>query len=162
MKNSFEIVNEAMRNQPVDLDQLCSDLNIKLSRLSLPDTMSGKIERKDDDSFEISVNSSHGPYRQRFTIAHEIGHFILHRHLMGTGIGDSIAYRADDSGLKNSNIKPLHEAEANRFAAALLLPKDLVIDRYNNVTRDVCELAEYFHVSQQAMTIRLRTFKLTV
>lgn len=160
IKNSFEIVNEAMKNQPVDLDQLCSELGIKLSRKRLPDTMSGKIERKDDNQFEITVNKTHGAYRQRFTIAHEIGHFILHRHLMGTGISDNTAYRSDDCEMGNSNIKASHEAEANRFAAALLLPKELVVDRFNNVTQDIAKLAQYFEVSQQAMKIRLKTFRL--
>ncbi|MBM6550696.1 ImmA/IrrE family metallo-endopeptidase [Marinomonas ostreistagni] len=160
MKNSFEIVNEAMRNQPVDLEQLCSDLGIKLTRKRLADNMSGKIERKEDNQFEITVNKTHGAYRQRFTIAHEIGHFILHRHLMGTGISDSVAYRSDNGELGNSKIKPSHEAEANRFAAALLLPKELVVERFKSVTQDISALAQYFEVSQQAMTIRLKTFKL--
>ncbi|RNF52953.1 ImmA/IrrE family metallo-endopeptidase [Marinomonas hwangdonensis] len=164
MKNSFEIVNEAMLSQPVDLDQLCSDLGIKLSRKRLPENMSGKIERKEENKFEITVNKKHGEYRQRFTIAHEIGHFILHRHLMGTGITDSIAYRTSDCENKNSNIKDSHEVEANRFAAALLLPKDQVIEKYNNLTGSVSykisELASYFEVSTTAMNIRLKTFRL--
>ncbi|MGR0277737.1 ImmA/IrrE family metallo-endopeptidase [Marinomonas dokdonensis] len=162
-KNSFEIVNEAMLSQPVDLDQLCSDLGIKLSRKRLAENISGMIERKEDNKFEITVNKKHGEYRQRFTIAHEIGHFILHRHLMGTGITDNVAYRTDGD-MKNSKIKPSHEAEANRFAASLLLPKEQVVDKFKEMTGSVdnkiSQLADYFEVSLTAMTIRLKTFRL--
>lgn len=160
IKNSFEIVNDAMQTQPVDLGQLCKDLGIKLTKARLAEDMSGKIERKEDNTFEITVNKKHAAYRQRFTIAHEIGHFILHRHLMGSGITDSVAYRTSGE-MKNEKIKPSHEAEANRFAASLLLPKDLVIAAHEKFAGNVSSLADYFKVSPSAMAIRLKTFNLT-
>lgn len=157
IKSSFEIVLEYMKaSMPVDLDKLCNDLGIDLSYVDMIDEISGEVECREDGSFAINVNKRHHPNRQRFTIAHELGHFIHHRSLIGDGIDDNKAYRSVDTGkYYNKNITPYHEREANRFAASLLMPKDKVIKcKKSNIS--TIKMAEHFKVSQAAMSYRLR------
>jgi Zn-dependent peptidase ImmA (M78 family) len=105
----------------------------------------------------IGVNTTHPENRQRFTVAHELGHMLLHadQPLLVDNDGLSlIGYRRD--GEKNDR-----EREANVFAAALLMPKawvdeavageEIAVDDDGRVTK----LAERFGVSQQAMMYRL-------
>jgi Zn-dependent peptidase ImmA (M78 family) len=102
----------------------------------------------------------HASVRQRFTIAHEIGHFYL-RHVGEIFVEEHVLNKRD--GRSSYAIDP-KEIEANNFAAALLMPAQMVgravIDRINknpsikleDLTDD---LAEKFHVSRQAMGYRL-------
>jgi Zn-dependent peptidase ImmA (M78 family) len=81
--------------------------------------------------------------RQRFTIAHEIGHLVLHR--------TSLAMRYD----YNFNEGP-EEAQANGYAAALLIPMWMLAEYAPTYDHKVAPLAELFDVSREAMNIRLR------
>lgn len=107
----------------------------------------------------IGVNASHAPTRQRFTIAHELGHLLLHESR--PMIVDTHLYRRDE--VSSMGTKP-EEREANGFAAELLMPAAFVedevrelVDQQPNVTarRLVEQLAKRFDVSPQAMEIRL-------
>lgn len=94
-------------------------------------------------------------------MAHEVGHYVLHasgseRRLF---IDKSVTvYRRDDASSAGNDRQ---EVEANRFAAALLMPKELVlreIERNDfdlDDEEDVAELAKRFNVSAAAMSIRL-------
>lgn len=106
----------------------------------------------------IGVNWDHHPNRQRFTIAHEIGHLILHQGETYVDKGYRFNFRGLESGSGTKN----EEIEANRFAAALLMPTRLLkaifqehaFDLTGN-DDDLRALAEKFGVSTQAMAIRL-------
>lgn len=92
----------------------------------------------------IEYNVSEAPVRQRFTVAHELGHFAL---------GHNDAPR--DSGNFQSSGDP-RERQANRFAAELLMPSSLVKQYYQNgVASSVEALANIFGVSKDAMGYRL-------
>ncbi len=103
----------------------------------------------------IGVNATQHLNRQRFTIAHELGHFFLHEfdgiHL------DKTFHRNGISSLGVSS----QEIEANTFAAELLMPdymvkRELLAIRGDLITDDaVSQLANHFGVSTQAMGIRL-------
>ena len=106
---------EAQKNIPVDIISLCKDLGLRVFRVqNWTQAMSGMI-RKDaeGETFSIYVNATHSNTRQRFTIAHELAHWILHRELIGDGVLDD--------GLYRSGLPVQIEVEANRFAADLLL-----------------------------------------
>ena len=111
--------------------------------------ISGLLRKSPDDpaSFHIYVNGDHHLNRRRFTIAHEIAHFVLHRDLIGDGIAEDALYR---SGLSNKV-----EAEANRFAAGILMPWHLLDPEIEKGITDIGELAGIFRVSRSAMSIRL-------
>jgi Zn-dependent peptidase ImmA (M78 family) len=121
---------------------------------------------RDKESDIIGVNSSHPSTRQRFTIAHEIGHFILHkRDTMRVDRLFTINFRNAVSATATSR----EEIEANAFAATILMPKKLVIETIGNMFKGTIDifsdseeldqladqLAKDFMVSKQAMLIRL-------
>jgi Zn-dependent peptidase ImmA (M78 family) len=99
----------------------------------------------------ILFNRFHSSVRQRFTIAHELGHHIL-KH--------GPRYRDTENSILNITGDPI-ETSANRFAAELLMPifsvSTLVVDQ--GVT-SLSELASSFEVSEQAMKFRLKNLGL--
>ncbi len=155
------IIEHYKSSTPVDLEELLGDLNITLERsYELHRDISGELEKREDGSFIIRVNASHAKTRQRFTIAHELGHYMLHRMLIGKGVDDNKAYRSESKGnFNNTNIKPRHETEANQFAASLLMPAGQVRAAYE-ANPSVFHLAQHFSVSEAAMSIRLRSLRL--
>lgn len=137
---------------PVQLIPLAKEFGLEVYRVpNWPNDLSGMI-RKDSEAggpsgFAIYVNASHAPVRRRFTIAHEIAHFVLHRDKIGDGIVDDALYR---SGLSSRQ-----EAEANRLAADILMPWHLINDAMRNGYNTIDGLAKLFDVSKSAMSIRL-------
>jgi Zn-dependent peptidase ImmA (M78 family) len=152
----LSIVNH-FRNRmpPVDVKGLAFALGLKVHEAFLSDNTSGMIEPF-ADSYKITVNSNHSHTRKRFTVAHEIGHFILHRHLIGDGIADDRIYRSTDAEkYHNTAIGPHEETQANRFAAALLMPHESIEKARAEGCTEPSELAVKFGVSEQAMCIQL-------
>lgn len=138
---------------PVDVFGVISDLGIPYSLKPMDQETSGWIERLPHGGYEIAINVGHHPNRRRFTAAHELGHYIYHRDLLGSGTADTRAYRSEDTRLPNSNITPSHERQANSFAANLLMPREALINVRPD--DDLTALAARFGVSAEAMRIRL-------
>lgn len=112
----------------------------------------------------ISYNAGHSQVRQRFTIAHEIGHFVLHaKDKVQSLFVDRSVFRRDEGSSTGSDTQ---EVDANRFAAALLMPNALVraeIERHQfdlDDEEDVGTLAKRFNVSTAAMSYRLTNLSL--
>jgi Zn-dependent peptidase ImmA (M78 family) len=105
------------------------------------------------------VNSSHPIQRQRFTIAHEIGHLLLHAdENLHVDRNFPIGLR---SGISSKSVDA-NEIEANQFAAALLMPADFIAEDIKpfigtDVMFAIRKLAQQYRVSEQAMSIRLST-----
>ena len=100
---------------PVRVGDIAVRLGIEVLSLTLSAEISGLIRKIDSGSYEIHVNNTDAPVRQRFTVCHEIAHYLLHRHLIDSeGITDNILYR--------SKLSSRQETEANRLGAAILLP----------------------------------------
>lgn len=149
-----EIVDEFLRDAPIRLSALASALGLRVISVSLPSGISGEIrpDPATQAGYSIRVNKNDPARRQRFTVAHEIGHYLLHRNEIGEGITDDVLYR--------SSLSDSREAQANRLAADLLMPSPLVeywTDKARNLTGDnfVSFLADKFNVSTAAMKIRL-------
>ena len=148
----MEIIRKHQKSAPVQTIPIAEALGLSCYRVSSwPDTTSGMIvrdeERGGDSGFAIYVNAKHSEVRRRFTIAHEIAHYVLHRDLIGNGITEDALYR---SGLSDAV-----EQEANGLAAEILMPRHLVRAWFDKGLRDPVELASMFEVSQQAMEFRL-------
>jgi Zn-dependent peptidase ImmA (M78 family) len=108
----------------------------------------------DFDEHHIAVNAAEPAKRQRFTIAHELGHAILHREIIRSAPNRYNALlRAPLGGVKD----PL-EQEANMFAAHLLVPRNM-LDRYVNVASDA-ELSTVFIVSEDVIRYRRQNERL--
>ena len=106
----------------MNVEALPSKLGIRLRMAYLGKEISGMLESI-DQGYLITINAADPPTRQRFTLAHEIGHYMLHRHLVGDDVPDDRAYRSPDAGkYHNTMIGPSEETEANKFVANLLWP----------------------------------------
>ena len=113
----------------------------------------GKIE-KQGDSFSISVPTNQSSARKNFTIAHELGHLFLH---MGYKI-DKELWESPENKVYNRSGDSEFELQANEFAAAFLMPKELykkVMDE-NTVgnTVYIAKVAKFFNVSIDAASYR--------
>jgi predicted transcriptional regulator len=105
----------------------------------------------DPSAYEVRVNAAEcaaAPMRRRFTIAHEIGHYVLH----AAGATGAVFCRVTDAP---EAPKQLIEREANRFAAELLMPEDLVRAESVRLSSDCAAMADLFQVSAPAMGWRL-------
>ncbi|GLS43729.1 ImmA/IrrE family metallo-endopeptidase [Methylobacterium brachythecii] len=109
-------------------------------------TVSGFLDLQDNCIF---VNKDESPARQNFTIAHELGHFLLHADLLRNHPNQySVLYRAPIGAAKD----PL-EQEANAFAAHILVPRSF-LDRYYKIASRQ-ELARLFNVSEDVIGYRM-------
>ncbi|GAA0771251.1 ImmA/IrrE family metallo-endopeptidase [Actinomadura yumaensis] len=158
-KSEMAVVARHMKDAPVDLEAIFKELGIEYQELWLEDA-SGSITRN-GDSFTIAVNALESENRRRFTAAHELAHYLMHRDLLGDG---KRMHRHIDNlygGEQPEDLvfKRAHEIEANRIAAQIVMPKKL-IEKEHAQTTDVTELAAKFGVSKAAMEIRLKTLGL--
>lgn len=159
MKTPREALDLARRywaEVPVRVFDLARDLELgpQLDP-TLPSKIAGKIVRLRVGVWQIYVNANHPRARQRFTVAHEIGHFIYHRELLAAGVSDTLAYRADDIVLPNSAIGPQQEWQANNFAANLLVPDSFLTAAQASGRREIGDLARLFDVSDTTIRIKL-------
>jgi hypothetical protein len=152
--HELELVQGFTSTFPVKVGELAYALGLQVVTAPLEPKISGLIQPSTSASagFEIKVNKYETPERQRFTIAHEIAHYLLHRDSIGHGVVDSIMYR--------SNLTSRKETEANRLAATLIMPASLVskeLARRGGLGRSGIseELAALFRVSAPAMKVRL-------
>lgn len=146
------VIQKHWDRTPVPIETIIAEMGVDFERAILDDEVSGFIERKPDGRYKIVVNALHSETRQRFTAAHELGHFIYHRALLGDGVGDNRAYRTEGTQRPNPNIRPVHERQANSFAANVLMPRHALSSVADQTT---AALAARFAVSQEAMRIRL-------
>lgn len=152
--NPLEVIERHAASTPVPVFQILDELGLGPRFEFLDDNISGWIERR-GVGYEVTVNADHPHVRQRFTAGHELGHYIYHRDLLGNGVGDTRAYRAAGTPLPNAAITPMHERQANSFAANLLMPRRTITRLRTQGIVDPAELAERLEVSLHAMCIRL-------
>lgn len=139
----------------IDLRKIAKKLGIKIVRHPFSENLSGVFFKKDNKLF-LGVNSDHHEHRRRFTIAHEIGHYVLHS-------GEILHYDTDELEkifLRSDDISSPEEIEANHFAAELLMPEELILKCIEDDERSIKVLAERFNVSEGAMRYRLTNLRL--
>ncbi|SDU46173.1 ImmA/IrrE family metallo-endopeptidase [Stappia sp. ES.058] len=156
VKSNLDILSEFASRYPVDVKAAAEAIGVRVFYDELPAGMSGKIQRDENGKYYIVANINEPDERQRFTIAHELGHYIYHRSLIGDGVSDSPAYRAlDESVYETTPLERFHETQANRFAANLLMPRALLRKaEAEHPDADPRRLAAFFGVSEDAMRIR--------
>jgi Zn-dependent peptidase ImmA (M78 family) len=147
----------------VNVEMVAHALGVEIKLDKVDSNLSGFIVRdKHNKKAVIGANKSHHPNRQRFTIAHELGHFLLHSgHLVHLDESPS-AFRVNLRSSESAKGEDNDEREANLFAAELLMPavfleKDLEgHDLELLVDSEYLErLAKKYKVSLQALTFRL-------
>lgn len=148
---------------PVPVDALARAEGIQIKLDKVDDDLSGFLVRdRNSNTAVIGANKSHHPHRQRFTIAHELGHFLLHEgqdvHLDESRGAFRINLRSPESARGEDN----DEKEANLFAAELLMPAIFLRHDLHGIDLDLLgdgdfleKLAKKYKVSIQALTFRL-------
>lgn len=139
---------------PINPVRIAQSLGIRVIERLFPGKNISGIIRMDEKETLIYINKNDTPSRQRFTIAHEIGHFFLHMDGNHGFIDNAVTlYRANETPISSDMAQ--QEKEANAFAAALLMPENDV--RFEWIFADSVEdIAKEFYVSADAMKIRLK------
>ena len=152
--NDSMMLSRAKLNIPVDVTGLARLLGIYVKTVPLNDKRSGYIKKEFNGGFTIGLNKSDGELRQRFTLAHELGHYFLHSDLLEPGGAhfDRLYSGHNDSGV----LSAWDETQSNRFAAELLMPKSHVSRMWaSNLKKNHWIMAKEFGVSSSAMAWRL-------
>ncbi|WP_214470047.1 ImmA/IrrE family metallo-endopeptidase [Mesorhizobium sp. dw_380] len=141
---------------PVDVKAIISEIGLTYVERDMPEGESGYIEY-DGWHCTIAVNAHEGPQRKRFTAAHELGHFMMHRDLLKE---HRHLDRLFDEAANRNTARPLdyhHEVQANQFASSLLMPKATIKRLLHEGINTIQALALKFDVSKLAMEYRLKT-----
>ncbi|QYE33981.1 ImmA/IrrE family metallo-endopeptidase [Polymorphobacter sp. PAMC 29334] len=149
--HELNVIKEFLASTPVKIGGLAKALGLDVVEANLPLNISGMIKPR-ENGFVIKVNRYESKSRQRFTIAHEIAHYLLHRQRIASGVVDSVLYR--------SNLSSTLETEANKLAADLIMPWSAVrqlIARNPTASKEELslKLADEFKVSRLAADIRV-------
>lgn len=155
-----------MNSLPINVTKIAKSLNLTVTSANLGDDVSGLLI-SDGQNAHIVTHEENHKNRQRFTIAHEIGHYYLkHQFEAGEHVHVDRGHYISQRGPKASDGTDIKEIEANQFAASLLMPSKFVRRKVEELgvnsllDHHVSYLAEVFEVSEQAMTIRLTTLGL--
>ena len=148
------VVAHYQQTAPVDIEAMAREMGLNIHVIwDFAEDVAGAI-KKDHSAragFAIYINRNDHPRRRRFTLAHEVAHYLLHSDLIGDGITDDALYRSSLGGER--------ETEANNMAANLIMPGQLVRQVYKTV-RSMVGMAAAFDVSEAAMRIRLKELRL--
>ena len=157
---------------PVNIEEKIKKNNIELNKycFDLKDNILGEII-KENGKFLINIQARDHYYRKRFTMGHELAHFIKHKELIGDGVDDGKVgnklYRAVYR--KNDKITSKEEVEANRYSAELLIPNKLANFIYESFFKDIKKedsldidinflefLSKKFQVSTAVVSFRIK------
>lgn len=157
---------QSVKSAPVNVEQIAIALGVAVQYEPAEDALCGFLLRDyPHQKVVIGVNKNHPLNRRRFTIAHELGHFLLH---VGGKFHVDYKFRLKLSDEEVHTGTSIEEKEANLFAAELLMParfikQDLAkidaldffeaLDLFED--EKLLNLAKHYQVSVQALTFRL-------
>ena len=145
-----------INNPPVDINNILQHLGINLLPYAFPEKVSA-ILLKENNMFVVGVNDKHHPNRQRFSIAHEIGHYLL-GHYRDVFV-DTTEIAEGRFDILDTIQNKVQEQEANYFAGELLIPTDMIKKDFVRI-HNVEEIAKLYKVSKEALWVRLLKLKL--
>nr|DAM85235.1 MAG TPA: IrrE protein [Caudoviricetes sp.] len=145
------LLNNDLYKIPVNILKIAKANDITVFTADLEKKILGAIRYdKQNKKYTILLNEKQSYEQQRFTLAHELGHFFLHKQILESEeLHVDIMYKIEDE----------QEAEVDYFAGALLMNK-LLLEKMYEKNQSIRELAEMFEVSVSVMTIRLDTIGL--
>lgn len=155
-KIAKQVINEnCIIEPPIDTFSLVNKYGLKLSFIKLPEKFSNVAGFIDFKTNKVYVSGDDSPNRQAFTVAHELGHWLLHKDLYTKEPEKyQILLRQPINGI---NLTP-EEKEANCFAARLLVPKDMLMEKRKKYPfATINNLAELFAVSYDVMSYRIQS-----
>ena len=148
---------------PIPIEKIASKLKLSVMPYEFGSSVSGALFVKNGVA-TIGINPTESKVRRRFTIAHELGHFLLHKNEQETLFIDKKVLFGHFRDEESSTGERKKEREANAFAAALLMPTNILKKEIDNIFEDDHELTDEeavktlsnrFEVSQMAMSFRL-------
>lgn len=150
---------------PTPIEGIAEQLKIKIAYAS-SDEYSGILIKKSDNQVFMGCNSSEPYTRQRFTIAHELAHFVLHQAKEAFVDKKIMVDYRDNQNI--AEVNPEREAEANIFAAAILMPEKNLKNDFDSTMEGktvfledhLSELSSRYQVSKDAMKYRLTNLSL--
>lgn len=153
--------NTLSNDGSIDVTKLANDMNISVYGYAFDDNLSGAVTKPEDGTVAIYINDKDPLTRQRFSIAHELAHYVLHQDIL------------DKEGIihRDKYDKSKREEEANRFAEEILMPEKLVksyledqdVSFETTITARIIDaLSRKFKVSNYVAIIRLRNLSYNV
>lgn len=143
-----------VRRPPIDVAEVAKKLGFEVLDYDFPETTSA-ILVIEGDIRAIGVNKAFAEARRRFSIAHELGHFLL-----GHGDFADSEKTFEDGSYNYLDPQNRQETEANEFAAELLMPERFLKKDLQEIGRDAPALAKRYQVSEQALWIQLINLQL--
>lgn len=146
----------SIKKAPVAVEDIVIGLGLSIREDEFGDSVSGFLISKDKNNV-IGINRAEIDVRKRFTIAHELGHFMLHSNQKDDIFISKVHFRNEAS--TTGEIRK--EREANSFAANILMPAKFIIREINKIDKQMsiedltAKLAKTFKVSDVAMSYRL-------
>jgi Zn-dependent peptidase ImmA (M78 family) len=143
---------------PVNVKHILIDKGIIVKDMDLPNGISGVLDTRGKKPL-VLINSTHSENRQRFSMAHELGHFLLQTSFTGVHMDKATYFRSNLSAEGTD----IDEKKANRFAAELLIPTNILLVKLQEypdlIDSDddspIQDLANDFMVSTAALMFKL-------
>lgn len=151
-----KISHRLYKDGELDLLALCQDWGIQVfnAHFNEPHCSDSLVYR--DHKWIIYINQHDSHQRQRFTLAHALGHYFLYHNTLNGRKVPQKHYSIQDIAITKDiyNSCPLAERHANQFASMILMPEPAMQTLYES-GKSVEEMAQYFGVTESAMTCRL-------
>jgi Zn-dependent peptidase ImmA (M78 family) len=156
----------------IDVEAIAKKMGVHVIRVELDQTISGLLfTHPETNSSCIAIQKGDDETRQRFSIAHELGHFCLkHQFKPGDHVHVDHGFLISQRGPMAASGTNAIEREANNFAGSLLMPHAMIIasvgrrrvEQKNDqlYDRDITHLAKEYNVSEQAMMVRLNILRI--
>ncbi len=152
IEEARKLLQKTRARTPVNPVAMAHELGVTVKVATFADPRIVGALLPQEGEWTVFIRSSDNPRRQRFTVAHELGHYVLHRDGHPEGMfDDDLNFLRTDGNIAGDKEQ---EKEANLFAAELLMPENAVRTAYESV-KDISALARLFAVSQEAMGYRV-------
>jgi Zn-dependent peptidase ImmA (M78 family) len=137
---------------PVDLRKIASHCGLKYEEVDyFPDDVDALIVTNPEGSVAV-VNKKQSSYRRRFSLAHELGHFVLHRD--GSVLEETVSIDSPPAGEESENGSSTTEREANLFAGEILVPVEF-LKRHFKPGMTAADVGKLFEVSESVAAIAI-------
>jgi Zn-dependent peptidase ImmA (M78 family) len=148
-----KLLKDAGQNTiPVNLKAICMYLGFQYVEVEhFQDSLSALCVEQAGMKY-AAVNKRHSLHRKRFSLAHELGHWVLGHTREYSLEGITIDSPPDPSEVNTKN--KIEETEANEFAGELLVPHMQLKKNLDRIV-DINRLSSLFEVSPEVMTIRI-------
>jgi Zn-dependent peptidase ImmA (M78 family) len=152
--------NPLFKSLPIKVEDIAKSMGIKVLAYGFDDDISGVLVINDEGA-TIGYNQTESRVRKRFTIAHELGHYVLHRDQSDVFMDKQYKALFRSPGFTYTEQSQKLEQEANKFAACILMPEKLLNNEIEKMEfdlhseDDIKHLAKIFDVSATSMSFRL-------